>query len=459
MAKGSKEMPSPDPPTTRSRLPHLPGAAGPAGIYQPLPELSMSVLQRPAGAPHQRLKDIHAPKLNHDRLRSAFNMVATDHNNVPMVMGIEGASFVLRAYGAGMLESEIESFVDEFGERLSYTDFVAVLSRAQDFYLTKAWSEMATMLEIDGLNPYDRFGQFVEAYDTLLDREGEDRININAMEAMLHHLGEGYKAGSPNAPPSLFDILNLIRDRRRVRAKPTVDFEPWNILSGLAKYYEVHGLDPPAPETYSQQAFEKKAAKRIAAAASVEGDEDEEEDKEEEVKVKKPEEKKKDRPKEKKDKDRDRERRDSKKRSTEKDEKKARRNSKEEKEAKEDQQKRNAEKDGKGEKKGTEETKPEAPSKPMPKEAQAPKAAPVQPTPKAQPQVEPAQPKAQPHAEPHAQPHAEPHAQPKAQPHAEPHAQPHAEPHAQPHAQPHAEPHAEAPAQPHAEPHAQHPHH
>ena len=33
-----------------------------------------------------------------------------------------------------------------------------------------------------GLNPYDRFGQFVEAYDTLLDREGEDRININAME-------------------------------------------------------------------------------------------------------------------------------------------------------------------------------------------------------------------------------------------------------------------------------------
>ena len=39
-----------------------------------------------------------------------------------------------------------------------------------------------------------------------------------------------------------------------------------------------------------QQAFEKKAAKRIAAAASVEGDEDEEEDKEEEVKVKKPEE-------------------------------------------------------------------------------------------------------------------------------------------------------------------------
>ena len=32
--------------------------------------------------------------MNHDRLRSAFNMVATDRNTVPMVMGYEDASFV-----------------------------------------------------------------------------------------------------------------------------------------------------------------------------------------------------------------------------------------------------------------------------------------------------------------------------------------------------------------------------
>merc|ERR1719460_2562102 len=183
--------------------------ASTASIYNPLPELSMSVLQRPAGAPHQRLKDIHAPKLNHDRLRSAFNMVATDHNNVPMVMGIEGASFVLRAYGAGMLESEIESFVDEFGEKLGYTDFVTCLSRAQEYYLTKAWAEMAMTTGWHGFNPYDRFQQFMEAYDTLLDREGEDRININTMEAMLQHLGESYPHGAPNAPPSLHDVMLL----------------------------------------------------------------------------------------------------------------------------------------------------------------------------------------------------------------------------------------------------------
>merc|ERR1719316_113049 len=93
---------------------------------------------------------------------------------------------------------------------------------------------------------------------------------------MLQHLGESYHANAPNAPPSLFDVMLLIRDKHR-RGKSSGDFEPWTILEGLAKYWEIHSNVPPEPEDYSQAAFEKKMERRLAAARGDESEEDEDE--------------------------------------------------------------------------------------------------------------------------------------------------------------------------------------